>query len=421
MTLLRWMVAAEEAAKTKSVGGKEYPASDFLYVGDRDDPATWSICVADEGHVRDGMARFDQDKVIPATKRKAMAKKLVRIAKRMGIDASGFAKEYVSSEADLSLDQQQSLLNGALREQFGLDEQSCQRFWLFEAFDDYLIARSSADGKLYRIPYEIDGDEVSLEDAQEVTTAYVPVAEACSFVVSEAGDAPAPGKYPIVVLRAGWGSGALNGQSVPHYYPQSFVAQVAEAVAGKPFGRRHPDQRGPDPTGATQPERIAGWLEGGDLVGAEARSTINLFSAESDLRSRLDDARQAKKLDLFAVSMLAAVGYKPGVVDGKQCLVAESLGTLYSVDLCQRAGAGGQFLTAAAFAGGDLAARQLAAVNPQSSAIAPMARRGNHGSAARATEGAAPMKETLRKLLDALRQKNSGRAAESHHEVCPCH
>src|SRR6185437_15855662 len=98
MTLLRWMVAAE-AAKTKSVGGKEYPASDFLYVGDPDDTATWSICVADEAHVRDGMAPFDQDKVIPASKRKAMAKKLVRIAKRMGIDASNFSKEYVSSEA----------------------------------------------------------------------------------------------------------------------------------------------------------------------------------------------------------------------------------------------------------------------------------------------------------------------------------
>lgn len=321
----------------------------------------------------------------------------------------------LTAEADLSLDQQQALLNGALREQFGLDESGFQRFYLFEAFDDYLIARCEGDGKLYRIPYQIDGDEVSLSEAQEVTTAYVPVAEAGMFLVAnEADAAPVSGRYPIAVLKAGWGTGAVNGQSIPHYYPPAFVAQVAEAVAGKPFGRRHPDQRGPDPTGATQPERIAGWLEGGNFVGDEARSTISLFSAESDLRSKLDDARSAGKLDLFAVSMLAMIGYKAGIVDGKKCLIAESLDpdSLFSVDLCQRAGAGGRFLTAASFASGNLAARQLAAVNPQSTAIAPMARRDNRGSALRTAEGAAPMKETLRKLLDALRLKNASRAAE---------
>jgi hypothetical protein len=401
---------AAEAAKTKSVGGKEYPASDFLYVGDPDDTATWSMCIADEGHVRDAMSRWDQDKVIPDSKKKALAKKLAGIAKRMGIDPSGFKDKYVSAEADVSLTEQQDLLNGELREQFGLDEQGCQRFYLLDAFSDYLIARGP-ESKLYRVPYTIDGTEVSFGDAQEVTTAYVPVSESCAFVAIEADAQAVSGKYPIVALRAGWGNGALNGQGIPHYYPPTFVQSVAESLNGKPFGRRHPDQKGPDPTGAAQPERIAGWLEGGDFVGSEARTTVSLFSAETDLRKRLDEARDNKKLDLFAVSMLAAIGYKPGVVEGKQCLVAESLGTLYSVDLCQRAGAGGQFLTAASFAGDDLAAAQLRAVNPQSIAISPSGHRTNHGGAGGATEGAT-MKDTLRRLLEALRGKNPSRAAE---------
>lgn len=407
--VLRFMLAAE-AAKTKAVGGKEYPASDFLYVGDPDKTDTWSICVADADHVRDGMARFNQDEVIPAGKNKAMAKKLAKIAKGMGIDASGFTKEYVSSEADLSLDEQQGLLNGALLEQFGRDERGCQRFWLYEAFDDYLIARND-DGKIYRIPYEIDGTDVTLKDAQEVTTAYVPVAEASAFVAESEGDAVS-GRYPIVALRAGWGTGALSGKSVPHYYPPTFVGLVAEALSGKPFGRRHPDQRGTDPTGATDPERIAGWLEGGSFVAGEARSTLNLFSTETKLRSDLDEARTNGKLDLFALSMLAMIGYKPGVVEGKQCLVAESLGELFSVDLCQRAGAGGRFLTAASAVAVDhIAAAQLAAVNPQSAAISPSARRSNPGGAEGATERAT-MKKNLQKLLEALRGKNPSRAAE---------
>lgn len=407
---LFWWLAAEEA-KTKSVGGKEYPASDFLYVGDPDKTATWSVCVADEDHIRDGMARFDQDEVIPASKKKAIAKKLVALAKKKGIDASGFEKEYVSSEADLSLDQQQELLNGALLDQFGRDEYGSQRFWLFEAFDDYLIARQGQTGKLFRIPYMIDGDEVELEDAQEVTTAYVPVAAESAFLASE-GDADlASGKYPITVLRAGWGTGALNGSNVPHYYPPEFVARVAEAVNGKPFGRRHPDQRGADPTGATDPDRIAGWLEGGNLVGSEARSTVNLFTTESNLRSKLDEARQAKKLDMFAVSMLAMIGYKPGQYDGKQCLVAESLGELYSVDLCQRAGAGGRFLTAASFSADSCRDAQLRAVNPQSTAIAPTRPRAKQGGVAIAAEGAS-MKKSILQLLEALRKKNAARCAE---------
>ena len=316
----------------------------------------------------------------------------------------------LAAEADVSLDERQTLINGELREQFGMDEHGCQRFYLYETFDDYLIARGPED-KLFRIPYTFSGDEVTFGDAQEVTTAYVPVAESCAFLATEGEAAAVSGQYPITVLRAGWGLGALNGQSVPHYYPPEFVARVAEAVDGKPFGRRHPDQRSADPTGATDPERVAGWLSGSSVVANEARSTVNLFTTESALRSKLDEARQNKKLDLFAVSMLAMIGYKPGVIEGKQCLVAESLGDLYSVDLCQRAGAGGRFLTAASYAGGNLRDAQLRAVNPQSTAIAPTRPRLNRSGVAIAAEGAS-MKKSILQLLEALRTKNAARCAE---------
>jgi hypothetical protein len=96
-------------------------------------------------------------------------------------------------------------------------------------------------------------------------------------------------------------------------------------------------------------------------------------------------------------------------MEGKQCLVAEDLGQLYSVDLCARAGAGGEFLTAASSVANDVSAAQLRAVNATATAIQP--NRPNRGGAASATEGAS-MKKSILQLLEALRQKNASRCAE---------
>jgi hypothetical protein len=317
----------------------------------------------------------------------------------------------LTAEADISLDQRQSLLSGALRLQFGVDSNDYPNFYLYETFDDYVIARGPDNG-LFRIPYTMDGENVAFGSAQEVTTAYVPVAEACEFEAAAEADAVASqsGRYPITIIRAGWGTGSVSGKSVPHYYTPEFVSLVAEAANGRPFGRKHPDQKGPDPTGATQPERIAGWLDGTSVAEGKANGYVNLFSAESDLRSKLDQARDSKRLSLFGVSMLALVGYKPGVVEGKQCLVAESLGEFYSVDLCARAGAGGEFLTAASFAANSISAAQLKAVKPETTPIAP-SKKDNNGGMAIAAEGAT-MKKSILQMLEALRLRNAGRCAE---------
>src|ERR1700733_5942125 len=100
----------------------------------------------------------------------------------------------LAAEADLSLDEQQALLSGALRDQFGMDMDGCCRFYLYETFSDYLIARGP-NSCLYRISYTISGDAVTFGDAEEVTTAYVPVTESCEFLSSEGEAQPASGKY----------------------------------------------------------------------------------------------------------------------------------------------------------------------------------------------------------------------------------
>ena len=61
----------KNAAKTKEIDGEHLTAGDFVYVGDPDKTDTWSLpwhFSTDEktkSHLRDALARFDQDEVIP--------------------------------------------------------------------------------------------------------------------------------------------------------------------------------------------------------------------------------------------------------------------------------------------------------------------------------------------------------------------
>src|ERR1035441_4134692 len=82
-----------------------------------------------------------------------------------------------AAAADLSLYDRSALLDGALLAQFGNDSDGFQRFWVQDVFTDYVIARTNG-GNLNRIGYSINKqNEITLTDAQEVETAYVPVAE----------------------------------------------------------------------------------------------------------------------------------------------------------------------------------------------------------------------------------------------------
>ena len=184
-----------------------------------------------------------------------------------------------AAAADMSFGERSDLLDGALLSQFGCDASGCRRFWLQDIFSDYVIARSD-DGKLYRIGYTMDGDEVSLSDAQEVETAYVPVAEAAHFVAEAADAETDDAVYPVSVLRAGWGGGVADGLKLPHYYPPAFVAQVAEAVNNAKFGRKHPEKG----YGENDPERIAGWFTDGTVADVkEARARLNLLDRRLQL------------------------------------------------------------------------------------------------------------------------------------------
>jgi len=78
----------------KTVSGKEYPASDFAYVGDPQKPDTWHLLVADAAHVRDALSRFDQADMPDAAKKAGALKRVMAEAQKMGIDDSGFERAH---------------------------------------------------------------------------------------------------------------------------------------------------------------------------------------------------------------------------------------------------------------------------------------------------------------------------------------
>jgi hypothetical protein len=302
----------------------------------------------------------------------------------------------------MSFDDLECELQEELQEKFGTDAFSTPLYVLVEAFPDYVIARGPG-GKLYQIPYAVDDQgEATLGDPQEVETAFVPVAESGTFIVSEAGMAVDDWVYPVQVIQAGWGQGALDGkEGIPHYFTPEFVAEVAESLNGAKFGRQHPAKG----TGADQPERIAGWLEGGKFVRQSAGvADVHLLKNETQLQSKLSAARAAGKLDLFGVSMLGYVGWKAGKVEGKDCLVSQKLGKLISVDLCAEAAAGGKFLQYAA-------SKAVLAEISQMQKDSLVKASDNTGSAdgAGRIKGAV-MKDRIKKLLESLRKHDAGRA-----------
>ncbi len=169
----------------------------------------------------------------------------------------------------------------------------------------------------------------------------------CNFLVREASDSGDGWRWPVQVLQVGWAHGVVEGHSgEAHYYSREAAAQVAEAVNGARFRRRHPKAN--EGSGADMPELTAGWVSDGRLEGSTVLANVNLLHSESNLRSTLLAAQESGKMDLFSVSIMAFFHFKKAQVEGRPALVATDLGRFCGLDLCAEPGAGGRFLPATA-------------------------------------------------------------------------
>jgi ATP-dependent Clp protease protease subunit len=100
----------KNVAKIKEVDSEHLTAGDFIYVGDPDKTDTWSLpwhFSTDEktkSHLRDALARFDQDEVIPESHKPEAYAKLLRLCKEHGIEVSQRGKAKNETDVSLGLD-----------------------------------------------------------------------------------------------------------------------------------------------------------------------------------------------------------------------------------------------------------------------------------------------------------------------------
>jgi len=152
--------------------------------------------------------------------------------------------------------------------------------------------------------------------------------------------------WPVVVCKSGWGNAQFLGPEElagkPQYIPHEVLPQIAAAMNGARFRRRHPlDHEG---DGNALPELVAGWVENARVVGDEVHADVHLLPTETEMRARLMAARDAGQMDLFNVSILAYFRFRLDRIEGREALVAEKLGKVIGLDMCAEPGWGGKFL-----------------------------------------------------------------------------
>ncbi len=145
--------------------------------------------------------------------------------------------------------------------------------------------------------------------------------------------------WPIMVVESGWALGTLIGRSEwKHYLPPEIMPEIARAVEGIQFRRRHPLP------GDSNFAVVAGWVSNARVERGAVYANVNLLKREENLRATLLMLREHRKLDLFSVSIEADFFWQRRTIKNELAPVATSLKQLIGIDLVAEGGAGGRFL-----------------------------------------------------------------------------
>lgn len=166
----------EKETKTKRKAGEDLPASAFLIVGDKDDPATWHLpwkFSTDEktkSHLRNALARFNQVKGVSADVKKKAWKRLLTLCRKHEIDVSEEEKAMASGTLKKGMYQVQllSALLGDIRYLISLSMD--ESVWEDDIRDELLADRMK--------DWLRDGVEILVDLVQEETSELTAAAKA---------------------------------------------------------------------------------------------------------------------------------------------------------------------------------------------------------------------------------------------------
>ena len=241
--------------------------------------------------------------------------------------------------------------------------------WVKSTYDDRVIVEKQ--GKLWEIPYSIDGAEITLGEPAEVMIAYQRIAESgvLSVTYQRVSAHPAPHRadpasagapveisessvrileakkgeeakgnaWDVLLIKAGTSGNA-------RHYPAAMLEASVPLFEGVKAYADHPSKE----EARNRPERsirdVVGWFEGvrWDAEEQGIRGTFRITEAADWLRQTLKSAWDAGKTDLlgFSINALGRVGAKRS----DNSTLIEAIEKVVSTDVVTTPGAGGRLL-----------------------------------------------------------------------------
>jgi hypothetical protein len=234
-------------------------------------------------------------------------------------------------------------INLALRKQFRQAMKDEAVFWYPEDVqDDAVIARSEVDGKTYKIPWSLDGEEVKFADPVEVEEQYVEVSgEGIKSVlqsfarIKQAVDGKR-GKWRFQIMEFG-----LSGTR--HLWHEEVVRQGFSSVTTLDCFIDHPTET----ELKERPERSIrekiGWWSDIEVTRQCVNATLNVKPSADWVNEDLAAALEAGKTDFYGASVNCLTLQRViKHTDGKPAIDVQKIIEWESVDLVTKAAAGGK-------------------------------------------------------------------------------
>ena len=368
-------------AVTKSVSGKDLPASSFLVVGDAEEVGTWALPVKDAAgnadHRRMGGAWAAlhggyRGKKYEGPGKAGAITKLKALYKAEDMPIPGEAEEADMNEAlaMMSLGEQERLVRAAFQAEYGsrrTDEP--WRYWVRDIFiapsefGNALVAEDNKASRYYLISYSEEGDQIVFADPPTWKTV-VPTYRV-EAVAAEADDSPPDletlklaeayeGANPelltagiaeaesqerttlkVKLIEPGFGNARDN-----NYYPAEMLRRDAHKFID---AKMHESDHKDDKSTRTWVSTVRSILGFSDTGAPLAEVVVH----DPNFAVRVQNLAAENLLDKMECSILGEGKFKPGKVDGKKANIVEALTRISDVDWVTKAGAGGKALSIA--------------------------------------------------------------------------
>jgi hypothetical protein len=209
------------------------------------------------------------------------------------------------------------LIEVALRDRFKKGGGDDPLYWYpREVFDDSIIVYNDDEGKLYKIPYSLDGENVTFGEPVEVTESYVEVGDPAQ----QGSETPVRQSYQLTIRQSldkegwawrfqvvGWGLSSTRHVWRREVFEQSLTDYEWENLGA--FAD-HPTETEMRELPERSIQSKVGWWTGFLTTDQGMDATLHIKPSADWLRRDLNAAYQAGNLDFYGASILVGIQAK---------------------------------------------------------------------------------------------------------------